>query len=114
MSNVTKRDLVMTIILSIVTCGIYGIYWMVCITNDLNTLSGEESTSGVMLVVLYFVTCGIYGIYWAYKCGERLDSIKQSRGLQSSNSGVLYLIVFLFVPIVVYALVQNEINNLVD
>lgn len=113
MNNVTKRDLVLAIILSIVTCGIYGIYWMVCITNDLNELSGEQAASGAMLVVLYLVTCGIYGYYWAYKCGERLDLIKQNRGLQSSNSGVLYLIVFLFVPIVVYALVQNEINNLV-
>ena len=67
-----------------------------------------------MVVVLTIVTCGIYAIYWAYKMGEKLDAAKQSRGIPASNSGILYVILYLFTGgIVSYALMQNEINKLV-
>ncbi len=34
-----KRDIVVSIILSIVTCGIYGIYWFVVMTDESNELA---------------------------------------------------------------------------
>lgn len=110
--NVQEKNLVLCIILSLVTCGIYGIYWFVTITDDTNQLSGQGGTSGVMAFVLSLVTCGIYGLYWAYKCGEKLDIAKQNRGIAASNGGVLYLILFIFGGIIAYALIQNEINKL--
>ena len=36
----------MCIILSIVTFGIYGLYWLYCLASDVNTLTGEEDSSG--------------------------------------------------------------------
>lgn len=111
---VKERNIVMCIILSFVTCGIYAIYWEVCLQDDSNALVNDFKTSGVMVVVLTIVTCGIYAIYWAYKMGEKLDAAKQSRGIPASNSGILYVILYLFTGgIVAYALMQNEINKLV-
>ena len=90
---IERRNIAVCIVLTLVTCGIYGIYWIVCLTNDVNTVSGDvNGTSGGMVVLLTIVTCGIYGIYWAYKQGEKLDFTKNNRGIPSSNSGVLYLI----------------------
>jgi len=109
---VQERNIAVSIILSLVTCGIYGLYWFVCLTNDTNTVSGEEGTSGGMALVLTLVTCGIYGLYWAYKCGEKLDTAKQKRGIPASNGGILYLILFIFGGIIAYALIQNELNKL--
>ncbi len=109
---VQERNIAVAIILSFVTCGIYGLYWFVCLTNDTNTVSGEEGTSGGLALVLTLVTCGIYGLYWAYKCGEKLDIAKQKRGIPASNGGVLYLILFIFGGIIAYALIQNELNKL--
>ncbi len=109
---VQERNIAVSIILSIVTCGIYGMYWFVCLTNDTNTVSGEAGTSGGLALVLTLVTCGIYGLYWAYKCGEKLDTAKQKRGIPASNGGVLYLILFIFGGIIAYALIQNELNKL--
>ncbi len=109
---VQERNIAVSIILSLVTCGIYGLYWFVCLTNDTNTVSGEEGTSGGLALVLTLVTCGIYGLYWAYKCGEKLDTAKQKRGIPASNGGVLYLILFIFGGIIAYALIQNELNKL--
>ena len=111
---IERRNIAVCIVLTLVTCGIYGIYWIVCLTNDVNTVSGDvNGTSGGMVVLLTIVTCGIYGIYWAYKQGEKLDFTKNNRGVPSSNSGVLYLILQIFgFGIIAYALMQNELNKL--
>lgn len=111
---IERRNIAVCIVLTLVTCGIYGIYWIVCLTNDVNTVSGDvNGTSGGMVVLLTIVTCGIYGIYWAYKQGEKLDFTKNNRGIPSSNSGVLYLILQIFgFEIIAYALMQNELNKL--
>ena len=111
---IERRNIAVCIVLTLVTCGIYGIYWIVCLTNDVNTVSGDvNGTSGGMVVLLTIVTCGIYGIYWAYKQGEKLDFTKNNGGIPSSNSGVLYLILQIFgFGIIAYALMQNELNKL--
>lgn len=110
---IQKRNIAVCIILSIVTCGIYGIYWFICLNNDTNTASNTFGTSGGVAFLLTLVTCNIYGIYWAYKQGEKIDTAKANRGIPSSNSGILYLILTLFgFGIVAWALMQNELNQL--
>ena len=57
---IERRNIAVCIVLTLVTCGIYGIYWIVCLTNDVNTVSGDvNGTSGGMVVLLTIVTCGI-------------------------------------------------------
>jgi hypothetical protein len=109
---VQKRDIIIYIILSIITCGIFSIYWFVCLTDDVNTVAGEADTSGGMALVLTIITCGIYGLYWAYRQGEKIDKAKQLRNLPAGNSGILYLILYLFGALIAFALIQNELNNL--
>lgn len=109
---VQKRSIVSCIILTFITCGIYGIYWFICLADDVNTVSGDRDTSGGAVFLLTLITCGLYGLYWAYRCGEKIDKVKQSRGIVSSNGGILYLILYIFGGIIAYAVIQNEINNL--
>lgn len=111
---IKQKSIVTCIILSIVTCGIYGIIWFINIVDDLNTASGDvNGQSGVVVFILTLVTCNIYGLFWAYKAGEKVSIIRQRNGLSSdSNNGILYLILNLFgLSIVTYALVQTELNN---
>ena len=112
--RVQERNIAVCIILSLVTCGLYSLYWFVCMTDDTNAAAGEQGTSGVMSLVLTLITCGIYGFYWAYKCGEKLDQGRMNRGLPAANSGVLYLILYLLGGIIAYALIQNELNRLAE
>ena len=110
---VQQRNIAVCIILSIVTCGIYGLYWFICLTDDTNNVSGQQGTSGGMALVLVLVTCGIYSWYWMYKQGDKLDDAKAARGMAAGNSGILYLILAIFgFGIVSYALMQNELNKL--
>jgi hypothetical protein len=112
---IQPRNIAVCIILSIVTCGIYGIYWFIKLNDELNALADVQApTTGGTAFLLTLVTCNIYGIYWAYKQGEKVDTAKNSRNIPSSNSSVLYLILQLLgFGIIAYALMQNEINNLV-
>ncbi len=114
MGRVQQRNIALCVILSLVTCGIYGLYWFVCMTDDTNTVANEEGTSGVMALVFTIITCGIYGLYWAYKCGDKLDKAKVDRGMPASNGGILYLILYIFGGIIAYALIQNELNKLAE
>jgi len=110
---IKERNIAVCIILSIVTCGIYGIYWFICLNNDANTASNTFTTSGGVAFLLSIVTCSIYYFYWAYKQGEKIDNAKQSRGMESSNSGIVYLLLSIFgLGIIAYALMQNELNKL--
>ena len=113
---IQNRSIAVCIILSIVTCGIYGIYWFICLTNDTNIACGDtEGTSGGVAFLLTLVTCGIYGLYWAYKQGEKIDQAKSSRGLESGSNGVLYLVLCIFgLGIISYALMQNELNQMAN
>ncbi len=111
---IEQKNIAVCILLSIVTCGIYGIYWFICVTNDINQLSNDvNGTSGGVAFLLTLVTCNIYGIYWAYKQGDKIDFCKRNRGIPSGNTGVLYLILTVFgLSIVAMALMQDEVNKL--
>lgn len=45
--HIEQRNIALCIILSIITCGIYGLYWIYKLTEDVNTLKGDpNATSG--------------------------------------------------------------------
>lgn len=107
-----KRNLALCVIFSIITFGIYGIYWFIKINNDANELANPpKRTSGGVAFLLTLITCGIYGIYWAYKMGEKVDII---RGTPGQNTNLIYLLLELFgFNIIVLALCQSELNKCV-
>lgn len=111
-NSVQKRDLAKALILSIITCGIYAIYWFIKLTDEMNLVTGnEKDTSGGTAFLLNLITCGIYGIYWAYKMGQKRDSLDD----KDSSSGIIYLVLAIFgLGIVVYALAQDAINKAVE
>ena len=112
-----KRNIAVSIILTIVTCGIYGIYWFIMLTDETNkfTDNPQQETSGGVAFLLTLVTCGIYGIYWAYKQGEKLDNASVKSGMTNGSRGILYLVLSLVgFSIVAYALMQDSINKLID
>lgn len=111
---IKQRNIAVCIILSIVTCGIYGIYWFVCLSDDTNTVSNTHfGTSGIMALLFVLITCGIYSWYWAYKQGEKIDEARMNRGLSTGSNAIVYLLLSIFgLSIVAWALMQNELNQM--
>ncbi|MFR5602275.1 MAG: DUF4234 domain-containing protein [Lachnospiraceae bacterium] len=107
-----ERNIVVCILLSLVTCGIYSIYWMIVLNDELNYASGRQGTSGGMVVLFTIITCGIYGFYWMYQMGDAVERIHDQRGEIRGSAPILYLILGIFgLSIVSYALMQNELNK---
>ena len=105
-----ERSIGIAILLSIVTCGIYGIYWFITLTNEVNQRYGDpNATSGGVAFLLTLITFGIYGFFWAYKLGEKIDVIK---GTPGGSSNVLFLVFEIFgLNIVTLALAQDAMNK---
>ncbi len=102
-----NRGLVMSIVLSIITCGIYGLYWLYCITETAREVNPNEwQTTGGMTILLIIVTCGIYGYYWNYKMGKAFMTINGG-----TDNSILYLILSVFqLTIVNYCIIQSDLN----
>ncbi len=114
LAPIQKKNIVTCLLLSIITCGIYAIYWLICLADDANEASrSQNGTGGGMVFLLTLITCGIYEYYWMYKVGEQLAVAKeQATGTRGENNGVLYLILsILGFGIVSYCLIQNELNQ---
>ena len=115
MGGGTNRNIILCIVLSFVTCGIYGIYWMIKLNDEINLLDGTpDDTSGGMVFLLTLITCGIYSFFWMYKMGGKVDNIKAGMGNASGSmqSSVLFLILNLLgLGIVNYCLMQDTINK---
>ncbi len=89
------RGIVSYIILTIITCGIYGYYFLYKIAHDANIAcdgDGENTSGLVAFVVLSFLTCGIYAYYWYYKLGNRLAMNAPRYGMNFQENGTTILL----------------------
>ena len=104
------------IILSVITCGIYGIIWFVEITDDAKAASNDQTLpSGGTAFLLTLVTCGIYGFIWAYKMGKAINQARVNKGMVDDDKSVLYLVLQIFgLGLVAVALMQNDLNEIAD
>ncbi len=91
----TDRSLLIFVLLSIVTCGIYWYIFFYELVKDINTAcegDGDETPGLLMFVLLSIVTCGIYSFYWYYKVGNRLALNCGRYGFSVSENGVTVLL----------------------
>ena len=77
--GVKEKSIALNVVLTFVTCGLYGFYWLYTIAKDLNDLCAsqhqEKGADPFLVVVLSIVTCGIYQIYYMYKAGKMVSSL---------------------------------------
>ncbi len=95
----TDRSLLLYILLSFVTCGIYPLYFIYRLAEDVNIVcdgDGEETPGIVALILLSIVTCGIYSWYWYYKLGNRLANNAGRYGMVFQENGTTILLWCLF------------------
>lgn len=103
-----ERNVALCVVFSILTCGIYGIYWFICLTNDMNQMVSDDGyqTSGGMALLYTLITCGIYGFYWNYRMGQKMDKKKDG------SHAILFLLLSIFgLGIVNYCIMQSALNE---
>ncbi len=112
MPRIEERSIVMIIILSLITCGIYGLYWIVKVTDEAKILSNKDTPSGALTLLLSIITCGIYMIYWNYQMGKNMYEAGQKYGINIEDNSIIYLVLSLIgLGIVSECLMQNDLNK---
>ena len=110
---VKPRSIMISVLLTFLTCGLYGLYWIVQVTNEMNILLyKKDATGGLMSVLFTIITFGIYGFFWAYRLGENVDNLKRN---PEGNSGLLYVLIYILgFGLVNLVLAQDAINTHLD
>lgn len=120
----TTRSLVTYILLSIVTCGIYGLYFTYALARDMNEMcegDGENTPGLLPFILLSLVTCSIYQFYWYYKLGNRIQTNCAKREINVTENGTTILLWMLIGSIIcgigafvaMYYVIKN-VNILAD
>ena len=111
-AQIEERNIVVYLLLTLVTCGIFGIYWLIVMLKDIATTSGEDINPW-MVILLSIITCGIYGIYFSYQMGKYMVKAGEKYNIKIEDNSILYLILTIFgFGIVTYCLVQNDLNTI--
>lgn len=113
---VKEKSIGLCVVLSLVTCGIYSIYWLYTIAHDLNDLcESQNQEKGVepgLVVVLSIVTCGIYLLYYLWKAGKMVSSLTRNNGHHPSDDSIVLMVLsILQLSLVSYCILQSHING---
>ena len=110
--NFKKRDGLMAAFLSVITCGIYRLYFWYCIGEDVNILcedDGEHTKNFIVAWLLGIITCGVYIKWWEYRLARRLYNARGKYG-QELDSPIVFCL-FLTLPWLSYFHVCDVMNN---
>lgn len=89
------RGILSYILLNLITCGIYGFYFIHKMAEEINIAcdgDGEETPGLLIFILLSIITCGFYAYYWYYKLGNRLASNAPRYGLSFQENGTTVLL----------------------
>jgi len=101
MAEIKRRNPALVIIFTIITFGIYGMYWFVKTKNEINSLGAEIPTAWLLIIP-------IANLYWEYKYAEGF-----SKYVKKDDNAVLWFFLLLFVTPVAMIIFQVELNKLV-
>ena len=106
--NIKPRNIVTAILLSIITCGIYGIYWTIMLTRE--AVSVKDMSDNALLEIVLMLFLPFVGFMMVEKkFAEGLNA----KGFAHADNSILYLVLGLVgLGIVPLCMIQNDLNKL--
>ena len=101
------------IILCIITCGIYSLFWQYKQMEVLNAWLGRKEYDFIVWLVLSIVTCGIFALYYEYKMAKGINDVQEKIG-QPVNQDLALICILLAIFGVFFmsvAIQQADINK---
>ncbi len=114
LSSEHRIDVAAGIIFSVISCGLYNIYWNYRQMAACNILLGREEFHFGKWLLLSVITCGLYHIYYEYRMGVELHAwLTQNGRPVSENLPLMGLLLSVFgLTVIADAVYQHEINKL--
>ncbi|MFP4176815.1 MAG: DUF4234 domain-containing protein [Planctomycetota bacterium] len=109
-----RANIALYLILTIITCGIFNLYWNYRQMEACNDMLGRREFSWGSWFLLSIITCGIYHIYYQYKMGAAIVEIQQKRQGHAEDSlpVISVMVTILGLSIIADAIHQSKINQL--
>lgn len=105
-----KVDPIIVLILGIITCGLYLIYWNVKMAEVLNAVNNKEVISPAIAIITG--CCGLNLFFYWLVGRDALPKVYQLTGQPNKDDSVLLLILGFFFPMISAMIVQSEVNKL--
>ena len=106
-----KNDPIIVLLLGIVTCGLYLIYWNIKVSQVINAVAEREVIS--QPIAIFAGCCLPVNLYFYYLAGkEGLPKIYEKTGEIGKDQSTLLLILGFLFPMVAAMIVQGDINKL--
>lgn len=105
-----RRNVGSCVILTILTCGIFGIVWLTKICKDLNRLHGDENPVGSEVLMFLFIP--FYSVYWGYAKGKQMYEDSKKRGGNLTDRKYIYLAMnLMFMQLFTLGFIQTQLNG---
>lgn len=113
---VFRNDPIVVLILGIVTCGFYSIYWNIKAAEVLNAVAGRRAISPTLAGISGFYCCLPVTIYFYYLCGQLMGDLGRVLGKEEELRGkaTLVLVMALVFTPIVPMIIQGHINELYE
>ena len=90
-----RRSPVVVILLSIITCGIYMLYWYYQSMEDINRASGEQRINSVAFLIGSLVCSPVY-LVGLYRIDQELARLAKENGTSYKENFIIWLILSIF------------------
>ena len=98
-TSLTKRDPIMILVFTIITFGIYGIYWYVKTKLEMNEAGADIPTAWLIIIP-------IISIWWMWKFSEGVEQVTDNE----MSGPIAFLLLFLL-GFIGTAIIQSYLNK---
>lgn len=108
---VFNTDPILVLVFSMLTCGLYLIYWNMKVAEVLNAVAEREVIS--QPIAIFAGCCMPVNIYFYYLAGkECMPKVYERTGELQKDQSTLLIVLGFFFPMAAAMIVQSDINRL--
>lgn len=106
-----KNDPIVVLLLGVITCGLYLIYWNIKVAQVINAVCEKEIIS--QPIAIFAGCCFPVNLYFYYLVGkDGLPVVYSKTGEQGKDQSTLLLVLGFLFPMVAAMIVQGDLNKL--
>ncbi|MBO5307498.1 MAG: DUF4234 domain-containing protein [Lentisphaeria bacterium] len=108
----TQRSIIVMVILTFITCGLYNIFWMYMARAEFKQYANYSDINPALELLLCLL-CFPFFYYWVFKFSADIAKFQGETGRAVTDNSVINLILaILGLGLVSELIIQNQLNEL--
>ncbi|MDD4816819.1 MAG: DUF4234 domain-containing protein [Victivallaceae bacterium] len=107
---VMHRPVAMVLIFTVITCGLYWLFWAYTTRCEIKQYLGDQSINPG-LDVLLMIICFPYCYYWFYKYSKEIAAAEEKAGIAATDNSLVNLFLAVFgLSLIAMLIMQSQLN----